>query len=145
MIRLWLQRASELSDLQTDTRLSRDERVRKGSFRSARARSRYQTSHAWVHECLAPLLGVPSVDISVHIDERGAPSLAGNELLLSLSHHGDWLALAASAGEPVGVDVLTVPPDADFVNDTALVLSPEEISWVKSCPYDRQGTAFARC
>ena len=71
--------------------------------------------------------------------------MSGNALQLSLSHHGDWLALAASSHEPVGVDVLTLPPDAHFVDDTASVLSPEEISLVKGCPREQRAGAFAEC
>jgi 4'-phosphopantetheinyl transferase len=145
VIHLWLQRASALPDHPTATWLSNAEVVRADSFRSARARLRYQTSHAWLHECLAALLGVAPVDVPVHIDRSGAPSLEGAALQLSLSHHGDWLALAASTSEPVGVDVLTIPPDADFVDDTALVLSPEEISLVKGCPDEHQAGALAEC
>ena len=145
MIHLWLQRSTELPEPQTGTVLSSAELARASSFRSARARSRYQTSHAWLHDCLAALLGRPSFDVPVLIDERGTPSLQGDAFQLSLSHHGDWLALAASPREPVGVDVLTVPPDAHFVDDTALVLSPEEISLVKGCPDEHQAGAFAEC
>lgn len=145
MIHLWLQRANELPQSQTGTVLSSAELVRANTFRSARARSRYLTSHAWLHECLAGLLDMPSADVPLEVDERGVLSVEGTAHQLSLSHHGDWLALAVSTGEAIGVDVLTVPPDADFVDDTALVLSPEEISLVKRCPNERQGTAFALC
>jgi phosphopantetheinyl transferase len=63
----------------------------------------------------------------------------------SLSHHRDWLAVGVSTGEPLGVDVLTVPPDADFIGDTALVLSSAEIDWVRAHPPDLRGAAFAEC
>jgi 4'-phosphopantetheinyl transferase len=145
VIRLWLQRASELPDLPTENRLSRAERVRADGFRSARARTRYETSRAWLRDCLTALLELPAMDVPLRIDECGAPSLEGTALQLSLSHHGDWLALAMSPSEPIGVDVLTIPPDADFVDDTTLVLSPEEVSLVKRCSHDRQGTTFAWC
>jgi 4'-phosphopantetheinyl transferase len=63
----------------------------------------------------------------------------------SLSHHREWLAVGVSTAGPLGVDVLTVPPDADFVDDTALVLSADEIDWVRAQPDDRRGVAFAEC
>jgi 4'-phosphopantetheinyl transferase len=145
VIHLWLQRASELPDLHAEYCFSRAERVRADTFRSARARTRFQTSHAWLRDCLAALLDLPSTDVPLHVDDCGAPALPGTALQVSLSHHGDWLALAASTSGHVGVDVLTVPADADFVDDTDLVLSPQEITLVKRCPHDRQGTAFALC
>ena len=64
---------------------------------------------------------------------------------VSLSHHRAWRAVAVSADGPVGVDVLTVPDDADFIDDTALVLSPEEIAWVRSHARAQHGAAFAEC
>ena len=145
MIHLWLQRASELADTEDGSVLSRTERARASRFRFARERSRYLTNHGWLHERLAELLELRSPDVPLWVDERGALSVEGTAHQLSFSHHGDWLALAVSTSGAVGVDVLTVPPDADFVDDTALVLSPEEISLVKRCPRDRQGIVFARC
>jgi hypothetical protein len=85
-------------------------------------------AHDWANERIASL-GRVARDASTH----------------SLSHHRDWLALAVSTGEPVGVDALTVPEHADFVSDTALVLSADEIAWVRSEPRVRQGAAFAEC
>ena len=64
---------------------------------------------------------------------------------VSLSHHRDWLVVGVSTGEALGVDVLTVPPDADFVGDTALVLSAAEIASVRSSPPTRRGVVFAEC
>jgi len=85
-------------------------------------------AHEWANECIATLPGC---------DRAGLAS--------SLSHHRDWLAVAVSSDEPLGVDVLTVPPDADFVADTALVLSAAEIDWVRAHPPDERGAAFAEC
>jgi len=85
-------------------------------------------AHEWANERIATLRD----------RERGsAPT--------SLSHHRDWVALGVSTGERLGVDVLTVPPDADFVDDTALVLSTAEIEWVGGREAEAQGVAFAEC
>jgi phosphopantetheinyl transferase len=84
-------------------------------------------AHEWANERIATL---PDGD-------RGAPT--------SLSHHRDWLAVGVSTSGPLGVDVLTVPPDADFVDDTALVLSTAEIEWVRAHEPERHGVAFAEC
>ncbi|HXY94653.1 MAG TPA: 4'-phosphopantetheinyl transferase superfamily protein [Acidimicrobiia bacterium] len=63
----------------------------------------------------------------------------------SLSHHRDWLAIGVSSAERLGVDVLAVPSNADFVNDTALVLSATEIEWIRAHSADLRGVAFAEC
>jgi len=86
------------------------------------------TAHEWANQRIARLAAATHEDL---------PS--------SLSHHRDWLAVAVSTGERLGVDVLTVPPDADFVDDTALVLSADEIGWVRAHPPDQCGVAFAEC
>jgi phosphopantetheinyl transferase len=85
-------------------------------------------AHEWANERIASLLDR---------DRSGSAS--------SLSHHRDWLAVGVSPGEALGVDVLTVPPDADFVADTALVLSASEIDWVREHQPDQRGVAFAEC
>jgi 4'-phosphopantetheinyl transferase len=63
----------------------------------------------------------------------------------SLSHHRDWLAVGVSSAEGLGVDVLVVPSDAEFVDDTALVLSTTEIEWVRAHSVELRGVAFAEC
>jgi phosphopantetheinyl transferase len=79
-------------------------------------------------------------------DERIAMSCrARGPVATSLSHHRDWLAVGASAGERLGVDVLTVPLDVDFLDDTGLVLSRQEIEWVRAHPPGERGAAFAEC
>jgi phosphopantetheinyl transferase (holo-ACP synthase) len=64
---------------------------------------------------------------------------------ISFSHHHDVVALAVSPGASVGTDVLEIPVDARFVADTALVLSPQEIAFVRAAPPHLQGAAFAQC
>jgi phosphopantetheinyl transferase len=135
MIELWVQRVNALSAPRAGTMLSRSERTRANSFRSARERVRYLAVHSWVHQCLP---GMPLL-----VDRRGALAPADGAGRLSLSDHGGWVVLAHSADEPVGVDVLAIPPDADFIDDTALVLSGPEIDWVWAHAPDLRGAAFA--
>ena len=103
------------------------------------------TAHGWLRHRVAPLLGADPDDVPLHVDDDGGLSLLRTDLHVSLSHHQAWRALAVSTDGAVGVDVLTVPEDADFVADTALVLSAEEITLVRSEPRALQGAAFAEC
>jgi phosphopantetheinyl transferase len=110
-----------------------------------RADGHGSSPHTWLRERVAGSLGVEPDDVPLRVDDGGALSLSGMARQLSLSHHRDWLALALSTGEPVGVDVLTVPDGAEFVADTGLVLSPDEIEFVRSSPPARRGAVFAEC
>jgi 4'-phosphopantetheinyl transferase len=110
-----------------------------------RAQGGAQNSHSWVRERVAELLGGTPESVPLGVDDDGVLSFTTPGRRLNLSHHRDWFALAVSTGEPVGVDVLTVPDDAEFVTDTALVLSREEVELVRSSPRELRGTAFAGC
>jgi phosphopantetheinyl transferase len=103
------------------------------------------SSHDWLRHLVAPLLAVEPCDVPLHRDADGGLSLPATGLQVSLSHHEAWQALAASFDDAVGVDVLTVPENADFVDATALVLSADEIEWVRTQPRALQGAAFAEC
>jgi 4'-phosphopantetheinyl transferase len=145
VIDVWVEHLPRFHDSRTVAVLATSERERADRMRSSTARTHYVTAHGWMHERLADLLEVPPAEVPVRVDECGVPSLDGGALQLSFSHHRDLLALAVSSGHPVGVDVLGVPDDAGFVADTALVLSPCEITLVRSSPSDRRGTVFAHC
>jgi phosphopantetheinyl transferase len=92
-----------------------------------RVRGGRAVAHEWANERIA----------AMQADRSDAPS--------SLSHHRDWLAIGVSSAGRLGVDVLTVPPNADFVDDTALVLSATEIEWVRAHSIELRGVAFAEC
>jgi 4'-phosphopantetheinyl transferase len=125
--------------------LSRSERDRAMRIRSTERRNRYVAAHWWVHERVGAMLGLAPADVPLGVDASGAPTVAGTGLHLSLSHHGEWIAMAVSDDAPVGVDVLVVPDTVDYLADTALVLSPSEIAFVRSSPAGRRGAAFAHC
>jgi len=102
-------------------------------------------AHEWLRERVAPCLGVNPDDVPLHVDRDGGLSLLATDFHVSLSHHRQWRSVALSGDGPVGIDVLAVPEDADFVDDTTLVLSSDEIAWVHSAPREQQGAAFAEC
>jgi 4'-phosphopantetheinyl transferase len=145
VIQVCVQTLPTLAVPETDACLSGAESTRARGLRGAQQRARYVTIHTWLHIRLADVLGVRADRVPLHLDERGAPVLDGDEHHIGLSHHDDWVALAVSDRGPVGVDILTVPPDADFVADTALVLSAEEIALVASADRGRRGSVFAAC
>src|SRR6476659_7158738 len=146
MIRVWLEAVSTLPLVpDTDTYLSHAESARARDMRCTQQRRSYMAIHGWMHARVAEMLDVPADRLPLGIDRCGAPALDGFVHGLGLSHHEDRVALAVSDGEPVGIDVLTVPTDVRFVVDTGLVLSAAEIMLVRSATFERRGPLFAMC
>jgi 4'-phosphopantetheinyl transferase len=146
MIRVWLQAVPALPAMaEHDACLSEAEAARASNMRCPQQRESYITIHRWMHARVAEVLGVPASRLPLRIDRCGAPVLDGFVHDLCLSHHEDRVALAVSDGEPVGIDVLTVPTDVGFVADTGLVLSADEIMLVRSATPERRGPLFATC
>ena len=146
MIRVWLRAVPTLPVVpNADADLSHAESARARNMRCPQQRESYVAIHRWMHGCVAEVLGVASDRLPLGIDRCGAPVLDGFVHHLGLSHHEDHVALAVSDGEPVGIDVLTVPTDVRFVADTGLVLSTAEIMLVRSAAPERRGPLFATC
>lgn len=146
MIRVWLHAVPALPVVpNADAYLSRAESARARSMRRPQQRESYLAIHRWMRACVAEVLGVSADRLPLGIDRCGAPVLAGPVHHLGLSHHEDHVALAMSDGEPVGIDVLTVPTDVRFLADTGLVLSAAEITLVRSAVVERRGPLFATC
>ena len=73
---------------------------------------------------------------------HGKPTVVGSTLEVSISHSGDWVALAVTDGAPVGVDVEEVR--AAEVDDLAgICFSPAELAVFRRVPEaDRRGAFF---
>jgi phosphopantetheinyl transferase len=145
VIDVWLEPRPVRADPRAWDALSRSERDRAKQIRAPERRTRYVADHYWVHQRLGALLGLAPADVPLGVDASGAPTVAGTGLHLSLSHHGEWIAMAVSDDAPVGIDVLAIPDDVGYLADTGLVLSPDEIEFVRSSPAARRGSAFAHC
>jgi phosphopantetheinyl transferase len=101
--------------------------------------------HRWIRDHIEWRLGVSSDGFELRRNEAGALLLDDGIHTVSFSDHGSWLSLAISSDGAVGLDVLTFPSDAGFVGDTALVLSPAEIAYVRAMTPEHQGAVFAEC
>lgn len=66
------------------------------------------------------------------------------EVEISLSHSGDRVVVAVTAGAPVGVDVEHVDPSADHAGMAQDVLSPAEQGALGALPVGDRGVAFLR-
>ncbi|SDJ96631.1 4'-phosphopantetheinyl transferase family protein [Microbulbifer yueqingensis] len=86
--------------------LSADERVRRDSFRSASARQHFLLSRLLLRRVLGEITGRPPQALRFERLPSGKPELVDEPgLHFSLSHSGDWIALAVSEDSPVGVDI----------------------------------------
>ncbi len=72
---------------------------------------------------------------------HGRPRVPGADLMLSISHSGDLIGVAATAGTPVGLDVETATRRAD---DSLIeyALSPVEQAAVSGLLVEQRATAF---
>lgn len=85
--------------------LSDEERERLRRFRCGSSRERFLAAHGLKRLALARLLRRPPERLRFDSAAMGKPFLHGADLHFSLSHSGDWVALAVSLDAPVGVDV----------------------------------------
>lgn len=96
-------------------------------LRDPLARTRYLASHAELRRLLARMLGCHPADVPLLRRPGGQLVLSGRRAIhLSLARCGAQLALAASGGEGIGVDVESLRPDQRWLALAQRVLSPHE-------------------
>lgn len=78
------------------------------------------------------------------LNDKGKPSLAGaaHALDFNLSHSGDWLACAVTAGTPVGVDLEYCQPARASMKLARRFFRPEEVVALQDCSEDQQRDRF---
>lgn len=113
---------------------------RRARLKRAEDRDRSSLGAALLRLVVARNTGLPAS--TVHIDrtcaqcgdQHGRPVVVGSGIHASVSHAGDWVAVAVTAAGPIGVDVEAVRAiDNDWL--VPEVLSPAEFACV-SCPKD---------
>lgn len=123
------------------------ERGRHDRYLRAEDRARFRTARALAKTLLAKRVGGVPGDIRLDStckcgEPHGKPRLVGSGLELSISHSGDWILVALTAGAPVGVDVEQLPasPVADGMLEATL--SPPEHASVRPLPEAERNEAF---
>lgn len=92
--------------------LSIGEHERFRRFRSPSDQERFLVAHGLKRLLLSRLTGNAPAQLHFETMAHGKPVLSGAELHFSLSHSGNWIALALASGAPVGADV--EQPHADL-------------------------------
>jgi 4'-phosphopantetheinyl transferase len=122
------------------------ERSRYENYRRDVDKLRFLTGRALIRGVAAAELGKDPRDIAIDSScfdcgkPHGKPKVDGLEV--SISHSGDWVALAVTDADPVGVDVEEVR-DAEVDDLAGIAFSPAELAVFKAVPkQDRKGAFF---
>lgn len=140
-VHVWIRRTAGMDERAVQEvvgLLSADERARYERFHFARDRRDYAAAHALLRTALSEYAKRPAA--SAPADWRfdtiagGKPVLAPETpapLAFNLSHTRGCVAVAVTAGAPVGIDVeaLDREPDVDGVADR--FFGPDEVAWLR--------------
>jgi phosphopantetheine--protein transferase-like protein len=90
------------------------------------SRDRIDSSDSFKRTVLSHYTGVLPQDLQFAEGEHGKPELVDAALQFNLSHSGDWLACAVTAGTPVGVDLERCKPERASVKVARRFFREEE-------------------
>ena len=144
-LRLWrVEVPAEVAALERLARaLTPDERRSAGGLRDD-ARARFVAGRASLRRLLSSHLGCPPEDVPLVAGVEGKPALdprTGGSLHFSVAHSGG-LAIIATAGFEVGVDLEAPRRIRDPVGLAARFFSPAERAHVERAPADRRESSF---
>jgi 4'-phosphopantetheinyl transferase len=123
------------------------EQGRYDAYRQELDKRRFLTGRVLAKSLAAERLGTTAAEIKFDsaCDDcgkpHGRPRVPGADLMLSISHSGELIGVAATDGTPVGLDVETVKRRAD-ASLIEYALSPAERDALKGLTDDERATAF---
>lgn len=142
-----LARLDNIADEDGTDWLSDDEAGRLQAMTSPVRRRSFLAGHWQARELAADWLQLETRRIALHRHEDGRPRLlvdgAPSPLSLSLSHSGDWLAIAL-ATVPVGIDVELPRRQRDLHALARFTFSPEEVASLDGLDEPAYSGAFHR-
>ncbi len=128
--------------------LSPEEGERAQRIRDPGTLARFVTGRLALRALLAAYLDRPPGEVVIVAGPQGKPELRraprGVPLEFNLAHSGDWVALAFSLGDPVGVDIEAARPPGDLVAVVDRVFSEGERKAFRSLGGRLQAEAFWR-
>lgn len=124
-----------------------EERRRKRGLAFAADRHRFAWSHSLLRLVLGRYLGQPAAAVRFARvgDARSRPMLAPGARLrfcFSLSHSGDFVAIAIGNGATVGIDVETFRPRLDPLAIARAYFAASEIAVLEGCPSAKRALIF---
>ena len=108
------------------------------------SRDRVASSDDFKRRVLSRYAAVAPPDWQFVLNKHGKPAVAGatHALDFNLSHSGDWLACAVTAGTPVGVDLEYCHPDRAAMKVARRFFRPEEVAALLDCGEAQQRDRF---
>ena len=128
--------------------LSPDERARADRFHFEVDRKRSIIGRGYLRLLLGQILDLPANDLQFEYDEFGKPGLIlgqGRPLDFNVSHSGELILIAITAGRAVGVDVERIRTDLDPVSIAMRFFSASEREILASLPRPARYRAFFAC
>ena len=145
--RLWLARLDAFADDLGDGWLGEDEAARLGTMTAPERRRSFLAGHWLARRVAGEWLQVDAARIGLERHPDGRPLLhldgAPSELSLSISHSGDWLAVAL-ADVAVGVDIELPRRSRDYVALARFAFSPEEVARLQGLDAAGRSAEFHR-
>ena len=134
LVRVWIVPVDVLPDTAARCRdvLDDSERARAAAILRPRDQQRFTVAHGALRILVGRELKTRPAALTWTPGRYGKPELAPpwSGLHTSLSHSGDMIAAAISAGRPVGVDVQHLVPGLDTVGLSARFFPPDEAGYV---------------
>ncbi len=129
--------------------LSPGEQAAASRFSRPDDRQRYLAAHAALRRILSSYLACPARDLAFSSNEYGKPFLSyphdhRRPLHFSLSHSGEYTALAFSLSSPVGIDIERSRSSVKPLEISKRFYHPKEAGQIACLPPSEQKTAFFR-
>lgn len=125
--------------------LSADERARQQRYRSSEARHGFLLSRGLLRNVLGKISDRAPESLVFSVSDSGKPALASApELHFSLSHSGQWIALAVSCESDIGVDIELPRKPRDFLRIARHYFHPQECALLETSPLELLPVHFYR-
>ncbi|WP_426703032.1 4'-phosphopantetheinyl transferase family protein [Rhodanobacter sp. Col0626] len=122
--------------------LSPAEGARAARLRFDRDRSSFILAHAFWRVSLGICLDVHAAEVRLTSTAAGQPQLLGTAFSTSLSHSGEWVALAICAGTTIGVDIERSPSHTALTALMPTICTPGEIADLEPLPLPQREAAL---
>ncbi|WP_078083830.1 4'-phosphopantetheinyl transferase family protein [Microbulbifer mangrovi] len=147
---VWLLRSDDVAADSDDAKalerlLSPDEHARRDRYRTSEARHQFLLGRALLRRVLGKISDQPPEALRFSRNESGKPLLASMPgLHFSLSHSGQWIALAVSCEAPIGIDIEQPSKPRDFLRIAHHYFHPQECTLLESPPFELMPMHFYR-
>ena len=125
--------------------LSSSEIMRGNRFINKTDQVKFFQSKAILRQVLSMYLKIRPEKIEFEIGKNGKPYLVNTDLQFNLSHSGDFLLIAVTKKNEIGVDVECVRKKQDFLSLAERFFTTSEYEAIKKLSSENQVAAFYRC